>query len=204
MSGNRKPQTFRDCAHCGRRFGPLPSLSQRFCSAVCKVEAQRGKASPKSGRAFPHLQRADRRACLTCREPFRATKDVAGIRAQRFCSRRCFHASREETTIERDVRAFLEAEGIRYRAQVAIGRKVVDFMIDGCALAIEVDGTYWHSLPAQAARDRVKDAALAALGISVARFPEAEVRKGREAIRAMWEAAARKHERAVDVTPAVA
>jgi hypothetical protein len=40
MSGNKKPQTFRDCAHCGVRFGPLDRLSVRFCSYACKVAAQ--------------------------------------------------------------------------------------------------------------------------------------------------------------------
>lgn len=40
MSGNKKPQTFRNCAQCGVRFGPLPRLSARFCSQACKVLAQ--------------------------------------------------------------------------------------------------------------------------------------------------------------------
>lgn len=35
-----RPQTFRDCEHCGKQFGPLPRLSQRFCSYKCKVAAQ--------------------------------------------------------------------------------------------------------------------------------------------------------------------
>ena len=40
MSGNKKPQTFRDCACCDKRFGPLDRLSQKFCSIECKVRAQ--------------------------------------------------------------------------------------------------------------------------------------------------------------------
>ena len=40
VGGNRKPQTFRDCVQCGRRFGPLDRLAQRFCSYACKVKAQ--------------------------------------------------------------------------------------------------------------------------------------------------------------------
>lgn len=38
--GNRKPQTFKNCAQCGNRFGPLCYLAQRFCSYPCKVKAQ--------------------------------------------------------------------------------------------------------------------------------------------------------------------
>ena len=40
MSGNKKPQTFRNCECCSNRFGPLDHLSQRFCSIQCKVKAQ--------------------------------------------------------------------------------------------------------------------------------------------------------------------
>lgn len=40
VGGNRKPQTFRDCAECGQRFGPLPYLAKKFCSYACKVKAQ--------------------------------------------------------------------------------------------------------------------------------------------------------------------
>ena len=36
-----RPQTFRDCEWCGKRFGPVDRLSVRFCTYACKVEAQR-------------------------------------------------------------------------------------------------------------------------------------------------------------------
>jgi len=39
--GNRKPKTFRICECCGLTFGPLDRLSRRFCSANCKVQAQK-------------------------------------------------------------------------------------------------------------------------------------------------------------------
>jgi len=35
-----RPQTFKDCASCGKRFGPLAYLSAQFCSYRCKVVAQ--------------------------------------------------------------------------------------------------------------------------------------------------------------------
>jgi hypothetical protein len=40
LSGNKKPQTFRDCAQCHKRFGPLKHLSQKLCSKECKIKAQ--------------------------------------------------------------------------------------------------------------------------------------------------------------------
>lgn len=48
-----RPQTFRDCAKCGVRFGPLPRLSRKYCSVQCKVEAQRlppGKRKPRQAK----------------------------------------------------------------------------------------------------------------------------------------------------------
>jgi hypothetical protein len=35
--GNRKPQTFRICV-CGKEFGPLATLKQRFCSKRCAYD----------------------------------------------------------------------------------------------------------------------------------------------------------------------
>ena len=38
--GKFRPQTFRDCGSCGKRFGPVDHLAVRFCSYSCKVAAQ--------------------------------------------------------------------------------------------------------------------------------------------------------------------
>lgn len=35
-----RPQTFKDCEHCGKRFGPLSHLKIKFCSYKCKCDAQ--------------------------------------------------------------------------------------------------------------------------------------------------------------------
>ncbi len=61
MAGNRKPQTFRPCAHCGRVFGPLDRLSQRFCGPSCKYAAAR-VVSRKRPTATGEARRAQRRA----------------------------------------------------------------------------------------------------------------------------------------------
>src|SRR3990167_4832818 len=34
-----RPQTFRDCAHCGKRFGPLSHLTRKYCCYQCKAAA---------------------------------------------------------------------------------------------------------------------------------------------------------------------
>jgi len=40
IGGNRKPQTFKTCEHCGKEFGPVSHLKKRFCGYSCKVAAQ--------------------------------------------------------------------------------------------------------------------------------------------------------------------
>lgn len=38
--GNKKPQTFRECAKCNQIFGPLERLSQVFCSKACNYASR--------------------------------------------------------------------------------------------------------------------------------------------------------------------
>ena len=40
IGGNRKPQTFKICQHCGCEFGPVSHLRRRFCGQACKIQAQ--------------------------------------------------------------------------------------------------------------------------------------------------------------------
>lgn len=62
MGGNHKPQTFRDCAGCGARFGPLPRLARRFCSRRCVIAARsrrrRSVLTPAARRAHSAVARA--------------------------------------------------------------------------------------------------------------------------------------------------
>lgn len=54
---------------------------------------------------------------------------------------------------------------------------IIDVAIPSHRLAIEADGTYWHSLKTAQRRDARKDADLAARGWTVIRFAEAEIRQ---------------------------
>lgn len=45
-----RPQTFKECEHCGVRFGPVDHLSQRYCRQECKAMAQRKPAHERSSR----------------------------------------------------------------------------------------------------------------------------------------------------------
>lgn len=87
--GNRRPQTFRDCEWCGKRFGPLDRLARRFCSIKCSRAYIATQPSGKKGKHYPHLQRAEERVCKECGETFRGVKDTFR-KKQKFCSKACF------------------------------------------------------------------------------------------------------------------
>lgn len=55
-----RPQTFRDCRYCGKRFGPLSRLDINFCSRACAY-AYRGTLPKKPrSRSTLEAQRAQR------------------------------------------------------------------------------------------------------------------------------------------------
>jgi very-short-patch-repair endonuclease len=68
----------------------------------------------------------------------------------------------------------LRLGGVHFRKQVRMGPFVVDFACHAARLVIEIDGDS-HFSEAGLARDRVRDAALAARGYRVLRFTNSEV-----------------------------
>ena len=62
----------------------------------------------------------------------------------------------------------------RFRHQHAMGPYVLDFYCPAARLAVEVDG-WGHNIGDQPARDKVRDAWLAARGIAVQRIPASDV-----------------------------
>lgn len=68
----------------------------------------------------------------------------------------------------------LRQQGFHFRRQVPIGRFIVDFACPKAEIAVEIDGGQ-HNRDAHAARDRARDAGLAAAGFEVLRFWNAEV-----------------------------
>ncbi len=60
----------------------------------------------------------------------------------------------------------------------------VDFYWPDLGLVVETDGLRYHRTPAQQARDRVRDQAHAAGGLTCLRFTHAQIRYGTEHVRA--------------------
>ena len=95
MAGNSKPQTFRDCAYCGVRFGPIGHLSALYCSRACNHAARKGQPSPAGSAAkkgVPCLARRNRmvRPCVVCGAIVERPVSAAKKNVRCFCSRECF------------------------------------------------------------------------------------------------------------------
>jgi very-short-patch-repair endonuclease len=70
----------------------------------------------------------------------------------------------------------LDRRSIVYRTQHVIARWLIDITIPEHRIAIEADGTYWHSSLKQKTKDANKTHWLQAHKWAVFRFPETEIR----------------------------
>lgn len=66
--------------------------------------------------------------------------------------------------------------------QAMLGGFRVDFYWPDLGLVVETDGLTYHRTPAQQAKDRIRDQALAAAGLTCLRFTNAQVRRERAAV----------------------
>jgi very-short-patch-repair endonuclease len=90
-------------------------------------------------------------------------------------------------------------------SQPETGRRVngckVDFYWTDLGLVVETDGLRYHRTPAQQARDRIRDQAHAAAGLTSLRFTHAQVTFEPHQVRATLTAVARRLERLKDSVP---
>lgn len=85
---------------------------------------------------------------------------------------------KESSSIELIVRTVLAAMGIDFVRSQPCGSYIIDILVSSVSLAIECDGSYWHSGKTAAEHDAKKDACLIAHGLKVLRLPEQEIRSG--------------------------
>jgi very-short-patch-repair endonuclease len=168
-----RPQTFRNCHHCGRQFGPIGQLAAKFCSHACKVQSQKGCTPWNKGKSCPQLYRAETRECLACGTAFRATRDFWS-RKQLYCSHRCYVMSRRVSEFEKRVLDRIEGLGIGVERCCKVGKWTFDGRLAGTNILVEVDGSYWHSTAKVKARDILKDVWCGTNGFDLIRIPEAE------------------------------
>jgi G:T-mismatch repair DNA endonuclease (very short patch repair protein) len=80
----------------------------------------------------------------------RCMVDPSSNKFKKFCSRKCFLSSRNQTDtwIEREIQSFLQDEDIDFVKQFEIDRMTVDFLIPSKNIIIEANGDFWHANPA--------------------------------------------------------
>lgn len=150
------------CAHCGHsEKRRSKDLRHEFCSFSCRNKANLTK--PKV-----------RLECQWCGAQMMAFPSVAN--RKKFCSRTCAGLGRPirgTSKIETDSVALWRGQNpaIDVVTGMRIGRWSIDMAIPAARVAVEIDGTYWHSLPNMVEKDKRKDAALALKGWRVVRVP---------------------------------
>lgn len=82
-----------------------------------------------------------------------------------------------KTSIETAVEVILNELNVKYIFQKRMGPYFIDFYIPSMKLALECDGTYWHSKPEAQEHDKRRDHWLNAHKIQVARLTERQIKE---------------------------
>lgn len=181
-------------ANRGRKLSPE---HREKAAAICRknaanpefrrrlTEAKRGKPRPPEVRAKLSAALKDRPITWPRKRPgppspehraklSAAMKAWAKDHRDELAERRRHKPS--PTSLERLTMAVLDGLDIHYEFQKVMGGYCIDFLL-APGLALECDGTYWHSLPGAAERDHLRDAWLKEQGIVVVRVDEQVIKR---------------------------
>jgi very-short-patch-repair endonuclease len=154
----------RECKSCGASFRVDRKRKDRnfVCSLSCRKPREWGR------------QKVDRQ-CAHCGVGFEAYPSVIEGGRAKFCSRSCAGLARpisgRPSKIADDaIDTFLASSPMLCEREKRMGRWSVDLALPLHSIAVELDGEYWHSLPAMVDRDRRKDAWLMSQGWTVVRI----------------------------------
>lgn len=141
------------------------------------------------------INEADKRSLIDPESLRRALEPLAGrhgvARLRRLLDRRTFTLTDSE--LERRFLPLARAAGLAApRTGVRLNGFEVDFCWPELGLVVETDGLTYHRTPAQQARDRVRDQAHAAAGLTPLRFTRAQVQFEPEHVRATLAAVANR------------
>lgn len=178
------PTSEKVCAECGKTFVVHTSIADRYnvCSRECRLKKTKYTSCERCGKIFVAETRLNRHYCseecrrppvyLVCRTCGKEIRILPSDTDRQFCSFSCYRRFRGENLLEQKARSVLDGLGIAYTQEAAIGRYSVDFLLVAPRIALEIDGTYWHS---NSDRDRRKSAYLTKHGWRVIRITESEI-----------------------------
>lgn len=174
--GRRLPRIKKTCLHCGKAFKCAPYHETDCCSRLC---SNRHTALTQVGENHPLYKPKTEMQCEACGKICLVKPSL--VSRFRACSRRCAAYLGQATwprtsSIEAAVLSALRAINLDPQHQFSIPPYIVDIAFPDTMLAIECDGTYWHSTPKQKAKDRAKDKFLTNRGWRVIRLKEHEIK----------------------------
>jgi len=156
-----------------KRYAEDPEYRSRVAAQLRSVAPSAEAQSERSGKLFreyysdpENVRRLAERKSAWWNDPEEGAArkermgETAGVTLARYAERR---KPGQFTDLEKKLYALLDEAGTEYTAQQPIGRKVVDAWIPEYALAIEVDGEYWHQ---DLAKDIARDTYLAGKGVA--------------------------------------
>lgn len=165
---------YKDCHQCARTFVMRAKRCDRYQRSYCSVSCRNAFYAAGGLRDQTAWETVD---CAFCGVNFETRKARLAEGKGRFCSRSCAGFGRKINgrpsaigTAAIDEWCSRTYRPIHVR-EMRVGRWLIDVALPLDMIAIELDGVYWHSLPAMVDRDRRKDAFLTANGWRVLRVP---------------------------------
>jgi very-short-patch-repair endonuclease/endogenous inhibitor of DNA gyrase (YacG/DUF329 family) len=175
-----KPLVALTCPECGqtKMLRTADAAARTYCSHACSSKARKRTR----GEAHPLYRGLAERTCEWCGAPFKCKPAKVAYGEGRFCSRACkgsYTISLQQgrrSSLEVLLEGALRVLGEPFVAQKPMAHWSVDFYLPRLKLAVECDGSYWHSLPDRVAKDERKDGWLRSHGQKVVRLSEAEIK----------------------------
>lgn len=135
------------CQTCGKEFVAWHRKRRFHCSMECRRRQAEGP-------------------CANCGRPVKGQRARFEKSEHVYCDMRCYRLHR----MPRGQKALVDAIaslGVSCVAEHPVGRYLVDIYVPHLDLVVEVDGDYWHELPRQRAKDKLRDAFLRGSGLRV-------------------------------------
>jgi very-short-patch-repair endonuclease len=160
------------CLFCNKEYFASPSWGTKYCSRECADEA---------------LKHNIELVCVGCGKTFITSQSYID-KDRKYCSWKCYKAHPKGiltpvyfTGLEKKcLNALVElgfVHNIDFFTDYQVGKYKIDFYFPLTEIAIETDGSYWHSLPRAIERDKRKNTFLQDKNIVVFRWGEDEINK---------------------------
>lgn len=169
----------KTCPYCGKSFQQedWKRRNVECCSRTC---AKRYQALTVVGENHHLYKPKTPMECETCGRVCMVKPSL--VSRFRFCSNRCkgtysAHNQSRVSSLETTMGELFSDADLGAIPQHPIGQYIVDFAFPDHRLIVECDGSYWHSLPGMAAKDRRRDGYMKHLGWRVLRLPEDDIRR---------------------------